>query len=301
MPPPINNMAASVRQRLLNKARADQRPFNELLQYYAMERFLYRLSCSPHVERFILKGALMLWAWHAPRPRTTMDIDLLGRTSNDEASLRALVRDVLATEVLPDGLVFDAEGIETERIAADAEYSGVRLRFRAHLGTARIAMQVDVGFSDRVYPGPEPAELPTLLDFPAPRLLGYTRESVIAEKFQAMLALGELNSRMKDFYDIWLLARQFDFDGPVLAEAITRTLAARQTPIPDDISAFSARFIAAKQGPWRAFRTRLAQEHIPEEFAEVIATVQDFLAPVIAAHRTRTPLVGAWVAPGPWR
>jgi len=296
----LSNIAASVRQRLLNKARADQRPFNELLQYYAMERFLYRLSCSSHTERFILKGALMLRVWHAPLHRPTMDIDLLGRTSNDEEQMRTLLQEVLSTEVVPDGLVFEGSSILTERISEDAEYEGIRLRFPAHLGTARIAMQIDIGFSDQVYPGPETAELPTLLDFPAPRLLCYSRESAIAEKFEAMIALGELNSRMKDFYDIWLLSRQFDFDGQVLATAVAQTLANRNTMLPDEISAFSARFIAAKQVQWQAFRNRLKQEHIPVEFTDVVQAIDAFLRPIIAAQRDETLFEAKWRVPGPW-
>jgi hypothetical protein len=154
-PSPISNMASSVRQRLLNKARAEQRPFNELLQYYAMERFLYRLCCSPHVHSFILKGAMMLRVWHTPFARPTMDIDLLGRTSNDDANIETVLRDIMLTEVPSDGLHFDAASIAIEAIAADAEYHGVRVYFPAHFGTARISMRVDIGFSDRVYPGPE--------------------------------------------------------------------------------------------------------------------------------------------------
>jgi hypothetical protein len=297
---PLNNIAASVRQRLLNKARTDQRPFNELLQYYAMERFLYRLSCSPHAECFILKGALMLRAWRAPLQRPTMDIDMLGRTSNDEAQIRTLLQEVLAVEVPPDGLVFDASRIITERIAEDADYEGIRLRFPALLGTARITVQIDIGFSDRVYPGPEEVKLPTILDFPPPRLLGYTRESAIAEKFEAMIALGELNSRMKDFYDIWLLSRQFDFDGQILAEAIAQTMDHRHTALPDEVSAFSERFITAKQAQWRAFRNRLGQEHIPVEFSAVVTAIDSFLRPIMAARRAGLPFVATWVAPGPW-
>lgn len=296
----LSNIAASVRQRLLNKARADGRPFNELLQYYAMECFLYRLSCSPHTERFILKGALMLRVWQAPLYRPTIDIDLLGRVGNDEEQMRTLLQEVLATEVVHDGLVFEGTGILTERIAEDAEYEGIRLRFPARLGTARIAMQIDIGFSDQVYPGPETAALPTLLDFPAPRLLCYSRESAIAEKLEAMIALGELNSRMKDFYDIWLLSRQFDFDGQVLATAVAQTFANRNTAFPDEVSAFSARFIATKQVQWQAFRNRLKQEQIPEAFADVVQAIATFLLPIVTAQKGETPFVARWNAPGPW-
>jgi predicted nucleotidyltransferase component of viral defense system len=225
------NTAASVRQRLLNRARSDQRPFNELLQYYAIERFLYRLSRSEHADRFILKGALMLQAWRSPELRPTMDIDFLGKTSNEEVSIAEKIRDILFTAVESDGLDFDPATIQTERITEDADYEGIRVLFRGVLDSARVNMQIDIGFGDVVYPGPEESDLPTLLDNPAPRLLCYSRESVIAEKFEAMVKLGELNSRMKDFYDIWLLSRQFNFAGNSLAEAIRLTFERRGTVV----------------------------------------------------------------------
>ena len=189
------NIPASVRQRILNRAKSDRRPFNELLQYYAMERFLYRLSQSAHADRFILKGALMLRVWHSPELRPTMDIDMLGRTSNKEADIIAQIRDILSMDVEADGLAFDADSIQAERITEDADYEGIRIRFRGTLDSARINMQVDIGFGDVVYPEPEESELPTMLDSPAPRLLCYSRESSIAEKFEAMVKLDALNSR----------------------------------------------------------------------------------------------------------
>ena len=227
---------------------------------------------------------------------------MLGRTCNDEAKMRTLMQEVLAVEVPPDGLAFQASSITTERIAEEAEYVGIRLRFLGLLGTARITMQIDISFSDLVYPGPEEAELPTLLDFPTPRLLCYSRESAIAEKFEAMITLGELNSRMKDFYDIWLLSRQFDFDGRRLAAAIAQTFNNRHTALPDEITAFSELFISAKNVQWQAFRNRLSQdeEQIPVSFADVVLTVHAFLYPIVAAHLTEKPFVAKWIAPGPW-
>jgi len=168
---PLKNIAASVRQRLLNRAHDENRPFNELLQYYAMERFLYRLSRSDEAKRFILKGALMLRVWRAPEFRPTMDIDMLGRTSNDETDILARFRAILAVSVEPDGLVFEPETLRAEPITEDADYVGIRVRFRGKLDTARIAMQVDIGFGDIVYPEPESSELPAMLDFPPAKLL----------------------------------------------------------------------------------------------------------------------------------
>ena len=296
----MKNVAASVRQRLLNRARSDKRPFNELLQYYAMERFLYRLSRSDHAGRFILKGALMLRVWRAPEFRPTMDIDVLGRTSNDEASIIAQIRDILATPSPDDGLHFDAGSIEAERITEDADYAGLRIRFRATLDTARITMQVDIGFGDIIYPGPEEADLPVMLDFPAPRLLCYSRESAIAEKFEAMVALGALNSRMKDFYDIWLLSRQFDFDGARLTEAVRLTFNQRGTTMPDEIEAFTETFAETKQIQWQAFHRRLGQDHVPASFIQVVGVLSIFLAPVSNHLSTGGILPSQWIAPGPW-
>lgn len=241
------NVSASVRQRLLNRSKADNRSFNELLQYYAMERFLYRLSMSDHAQHYILKGALMLRAWKSPEFRPTMDIDMLGKTGNEEENITAQIRDMLAVEIEPDGLTFDSDSIQTERITEDADYEGIRVRFRGALGTARISMQIDIGFGDIVYPGPEKAELPCMLDSPAPSLLCYSRESAIAEKFEAMVKLGQLNSRMKDFYDIWLLSRQFEFELSSLAEAVRLTFKQRGTELSEPIDTFSDDFISSRQ------------------------------------------------------
>jgi len=217
----LKNSPASVRQRLLNRARKDKRPFNELLQYYAMERFLYRLSRSTHSDQFILKGALMLRAWGSAEVRPTMDIDMLGRTSNDDAHIIDQIRDILAVEMEEDGLTFDPGSIRSSRITEDADYEGIRIRFQGKLDSAKISMQIDIGFGDVVYPKPEETDFPTLLESPVPRLLCYSQVSAIAEKFEAMVKHGMLNSRMKDFYDIWLLSRLFNFEGAMIAEAIS--------------------------------------------------------------------------------
>lgn len=294
------NIAASVRQRLLNRARKDQRPFSELLQYYAMERFLYRLSKSPHAERFILKGALMLRAWRSPEFRSTVDIDMLGRTSNEAVDIAAQIRDILAVKVTPDGLTFDPDSIQVERITEDADYEGIRIRFRGTLGSARVNMQVDIGFGDIVFPGPEESDLPTILDLPAPRLLCYSRESTIAEKFEAMVKLRELNSRMKDFYDIWLLSRQFDFEGEKLAKAIRLTFDHRGTTLPNEVVAFTNGFIEAKHAQWKAFTKKLRQEHLPPSFGDVVIAVKTFLGPLVAALSSESAARTRWIAPGPW-
>lgn len=275
------NISASVRQRLLNRARAEKRTFNEILQYYAMERFLYRLSQSVNADSFVLKGALMLRAWHSSEFRPTMDIDMLGMTQNKEANIIARIREIIAIETVPDGIVFEPGSIHMERITEDADYEGVRVRFSGFLDSAIIKMQMDIGFGDIVYPEPEKLELPTILNLPAPSLLCYSRESAIAEKFEAMVKLGLLNSRMKDFYDIWLLSCQFHFEHIRLAEAIRLTFERRGTKMHLPIEAFSDEFISSRQTLWTAFRKRLKQHHLPTLFQDIVKEVESFLTPSI--------------------
>lgn len=297
---PITNLAASVRQRLLNKAREGNRSFQEIAQGYLMERFLYRLSCSPQKENFVLKGALMLRVWQAPEARATMDVDLLGRVSNEEAATAAVIREVLASEVEPDGLVFSAADTVIERITEGAEYHGLRVQIPALLDTMRLHLQIDIGFGDPVYPPPRKETFPTILDLPAPVLFCYSRESAIAEKLHAMLTHGQLNSRMKDFHDIWWLCRLFDFDGAVLLEAIDRTLSKRDAPVPDPIVAFSDQFAAAHQVQWNAFTKRISPSDVPASFATVIRAVAVFLGPVVESHKKKKRFTDRWIAPGPW-
>jgi predicted nucleotidyltransferase component of viral defense system len=296
------NIAASVRQRLLDKARETGRPFNELLQYFAMERFLYRLSKSPHADNFVLKGALMLTVWEAPLTRPTLDIDLLGRIDNRIETIVRVTREICRQEVEPDGVAFDIATIGAERIAEDADYEGIRVKFRGSLGTAQIVMQLDIGFGDVVIPSPEPTNYPTLLDLPAPHLRGYSRESTIAEKFEAMVKLGILNSRMKDFFDLWLMSRQFGFNGVTLAEAISKTFSVRGTKIPAEPLALMDDFAqdATKAAQWRGFLRRNRLSGAPKDLAEVIICIGAFLKPIserLAAGRVFKLI---WKAPGPW-
>lgn len=303
MPREIKNVAASVRQQLLNRAHAMNRPFNELLQHFAMERFLYRLAKSPHVDRFVLKGALMMLVWKVPVSRPTMDIDLLGYVDNDIGTLVDICKAVCGQPVeTDDGMDFDPATVEGGRIAEDAEYHGVRVRFRANLGTARVLMQLDIGFGDQVVPRPEVAEYPTLLSLPAPRVRGYTRDSVVAEKLHAMVKRGLLNSRMRDFFDIWLLSCQFAFDGAVLAEAIHTTFQRRDNVIPAEPVALTTEFARGelKRKQWQAFVRKSRIDGVPADFAEVVRCVSGFLKPVVEALAAGRAFDSSWVAPGPW-
>jgi len=297
------NIAASVRQRLLNKARETGRPFSELVQYFAMERFLYRLSKSRFADKFVLKGALMLTAWEAPLTRPTMDIDLLGRIENSVETITKVTIEICQQEVDPDGIVFDVTNMDVGRIAEDADYEGVRIRFRGSLGTARFVIQLDIGFGDIVIPSPEFTDYPALLDLPSPRLLGYSRESTIAEKFEAMVKLGILNSRMKDFFDIWLILRHFDFQGRKLAEAISKTFSTRGTNIQSEPTALTASFAedTAKAAQWRGFIRKNRLKDVPQNLVEVVPAIAAFLIPIAEQLATGASFKGTWKAPGPWR
>jgi len=297
------DVAASVHARLANQARADDRPFQELLQYYGLERFLYRLSKSDYRDRFILKGALMLRVWNAPMTRPTRDIDFLGYTDNSVESLEDIIRTICALETEDDGLKFDPQSVRGERIKEDADYEGVRIKFIGLLGRARIPMQLDIAFGDVVYPAIEESAYPSLLGQPEPVLCMYPRETVVAEKFQAMVYLGTINSRMKDFYDLWLLSRRFDFDGAVLGEAISRTFANRETKIDLDPVSFKAEFFEANQPvtQWQAFLKKGPVMDAPSTLAEVAGHLRNFLLPVALAVGQGQRFGRRWEAPGPWK
>jgi predicted nucleotidyltransferase component of viral defense system len=296
------NIGASIRQRLLTNARETDRPFSELLQYFAMERFLYRLSKSRHADNFILKGALMLTVWEALLTRPTLDIDFLGRIENSVETLVKVTREICQQEVEPDGVVFDVTDIDAERIAEDADYEGVRIRFRGSLDTARFVIQLDIGFGDIIVPSPESMNYPTILDLPAPHLRGYSRESTIAEKFEAMVKLGILNSRMKDFFDVWLMSCRFNFDGTTLTEAITKTFSTRGTSIHADPIALTKTFggDTEKATQWRGFVRKNRLVNVPQNLVEVVTAIATFLGPIVKNLAEGHVFKATWKAPGPW-
>ena len=286
MPKETKNIAASVRARLMNHAQAKRVPFDLVLNRYVIERLLYRLSASSHASEFVLKGATLLMTWLNEPHRGTRDLDLLGFGDTAPDRLLALFRDVLATHVPDDGVVFDVAALRVDRIRDELAYGGVRLRTTATLAGAHIPVSIDIGFGDALEPGAETISYPALLDLPAPTLRAYARETVIAEKFQAMVALGRANTRMKDFYDIWVLSRTFEFTDDRLARAIAATFARRTTPIPSETpDALSAAFAAdpVKQAQWKAFVADVAID--PGSLADVIAALAAFLTPHAGAAR----------------
>ena len=276
---PGKNIAASVHQRLLNIGRHTGKPFDQVLQYFAMERLLYRLSSSAHKDSFVLKGALLFRVWDVPDSRATRDIDFLAFLDNSPENLVAVFRDVCTIEG-DDGLAFDADSVDAKTIKEDADYEGVRVRFRGLLGKARITMQIDIGFGDKVHPGVLRADYPVILDLPAPALRMYPPETVVAEKVEAMVHLGSLNSRMKNFYDVWRLARQFEFDDSVLSEAIKQTFDNRGTEL-IPFGELKAELLENEtlEKLWSAFlaKTGLAA---PKSFHEVLDEIALFLGPL---------------------
>ena len=220
---PATNLPASVRQRLLNLATERKEDFGLVLTRYGLERFLYRLSVSPHRDSFVLKGALLLQLWTAETYRPTRDLDLLARGISN-ISYRKIFSEVCSQKVEDDGLMFVLDTIRAERIRDDEAYEGVRVRVEARLGDVRVPLQIDVGLGDTIVPASEELEYPTLLKFAVPKLHAYSKESVVAEKFEAMVKLGMANSRMKDFYDLWVLARRFGFESSILAAQSKRHL-----------------------------------------------------------------------------
>jgi hypothetical protein len=281
----VNNLAASIHQKLLNKATSEHRPFNELLQYYAIERFLFRLGQSPYSNRFVLKGALVFLAWQAPLTRPTRDMDFLGFTENSVKNLVQIVREICAQIVQPDGLTFEKESVEGEIIKEDADYQGVRVKFLGYLGNARINMRLDVGFADVVTPQPKEQEIPTILDEQdKPCIRAYPPETVIAEKFQAMIALGAVNNRMKDFFDLWYMANSMEFDLSLLREAIEKTFRQRNTPLLEQIPiALTSEFAGQKQVQWVAFLRKSQIVNAPTNLIDVIDKLIVFFSPLIAS------------------
>jgi hypothetical protein len=298
------DLAASVAARLLNRAKQTGDDYQTLLTSFCLERFLYRLAVSDLRDRFVLKGAMLLRLWSDRPYRATLDLDLLRRGDGAADAIREDLRAIAATWVPPDAVDFDVERIRIEAIRAEEEYAGTRATLPARSGKARLMLQIDMGLGDAVWPPPEPCSYPTLLDFPAPEVLAYPREAVIAEKLEAMVVLGDRNSRIKDFFDIYHLASRFEFDRATLAEAVRRTFERRRTPIPTDQPIALAREYwdnPTRPAQVRAFARR-ARIAVPEEFADDCARMLDeFLSPVLEDLRGEANRGGTWSAGGPWR
>jgi predicted nucleotidyltransferase component of viral defense system len=300
----IKNIQASIRARLQNIARETNRPFAEVLQYYAMERFLYRFSKSQYAGNFILKGALMFTVWNIPQRRTTLDIDFLARLDNKTITIEKVVKDLCKVKVMANGLVFDPGAVRGQRIKEDADYEGVRVKFVGFLERSRVPMQIDVGFGDVIYPRPKMIDYPVILDLPKPRLKGYPLETVVSEKFENIVKLGLLNSRMKDFYDMWLMIHQFNFNGSSLAEALKRTFEHRKTDLPKEKPLFADEIYDEKsdrQILWKAFLRKGDIQHAPEKLFTTAKEIEKFLIKPLDAINKGIEFKGEWTVSGSWQ
>ena len=297
------DLSASIRQKLLNLSRERNEVFNLVLMRYALERLLYRLCQSAHAKEFVLKGAMLFTAWTEKFHRPTRDLDLLGHGNASSEHLQALFQKICKVEVEPDGLVFDESTVRVEEIRDHQEYQGQRIRLTARLGNARIPVQVDVAFGDVITPEAQEIEYPTLLNMPRPCIRSYPKETVVAEKLQAIAALGMVNSRMKDFYDIWIISRQFPFEGSILINAIKATFERRRTRIPKGIPiALSDEFVANQEKAiqWKAFLKRTLLEDQGVDFSLVINELRDFLIPPLRAIASGKPFFQFWKAGRSW-
>lgn len=280
-----SNVPASIRQRLLNLARERGDVFEQLLVRYALERLLYRLSRSPHIDRFVLKGALLFDLWFDLPQRPTRDADFLAFGDPEPDGLQMIFRqlaDMTGDQIDDDGLRFLADTVKVESIRKEAGYPGVRVTMEAELARARIPVQCDLGFGDAVTPAPRTETFPTLLDLPAPRLRVYPRETVLAEKLEAMVKLDTFNSRMKDYFDIWVLLREAQWDRATAIRAIGATFARRGTALPMELPQGLTDSFAVEKAPmWAAFLRRSTLD--APSFAEVMVIVREGVWPLIAA------------------
>lgn len=280
----VRNISASVRDRLLNKARAEKLDFNLLLTRYALERMLYRLSISKQRDQFLLKGALLFDLWFDVPHRPTHDADFLGFGSAEIPHIEEIFRDICRIEV-EDGIAFQPDTVKAAEIRKEANYAGVRVTLLGMLDSARCAVQIDIGFGDAVVPGPDEVHYPVILgEMPGPHLHVYPRYTVVAEKLEALTSLGMLNSRMKDYFDLWILAKHSDFDGQILSRAVAATFDRRRTAVPTGVPiGLSDEFIndAQKGKQWQGFLRKNALD--PMSLATVVVDLRDFLMPVLAA------------------
>jgi len=299
-----SNLPASIRQKLKNHAdRTGESVFQRVLDRYAIERLLYRISQSEFRDRFLLKGATLFTLWGGGPHRATRDLDLLSFGSNQIQDLVDIFKTITSIPDPTDGLSFNSETIKGALIKEDQDYEGVRIQLQAKLGNIRLPIQIDIGFGDALEPGPEEADFPTILDLPKPRLRVYPKEVVVAEKYQALVSLGMANSRLKDFYDIWHLAYYSDFDGKRLSRAIAATFTRRITPLPKKLPlALTSEFYddKTKITQWKAFVKRTAINESQLTLASVSDLLEQFLLPPTVALNSAGSYDARWKAKGPW-
>ena len=298
------NVGASVRARLMNRSRETSEDFQFLLERYARERFLYRLGESQHREHYVLKGATLLVLWGEAVYRPTHDLDFAGYGSPLADDVRSAIGDICETKVDDDGVLFDSEDIKVKPIRAHEEDVGFRALFWANISSARIRMQIDIGFGNAIQPSLLDADYPTLLDASRPQIRVYPREAVVAEKLHAMVVLGEQNSRYKDFYDLYSLAQHTGFDGEPLMRTIGATFKRRSTTIFQNLPvALTPRFYddADRAEQWRTYLDRNDLPGIPSDFGIVGERLLSFLREPWDAMAHESEFSGSWSEGGPWR
>jgi hypothetical protein len=295
------NVVASVLARLRNHSKLSSAPFQQVLQQYAMERFLYRISKSKHAQSVVLKGALLLKTIGIPRARPTVDIDMLRKGKADQTSLLALVKDCATLDVEADGLTFLADSAVAEEITKDSEYKGTRILMDARLDNVRLRIQIDFGVGDVMVPGPRMVEYPVILGNDTIQLLAYPVESAIAEKLQAMVALGTANSRMKDFYDVWIYSNHLDFNTHTLLKAVDATFKNRKTPFAaEEFEALMTNLVSAHGVHWNAFVKKMGDGQLIDAFGKILEDLKIFAMPVFRSLARGEKLTQQWKAGKGW-
>lgn len=301
--PTPKNMPASILARLKNHAQTTKQPFDYTLIRYALERLMSRLEQSPFSDRFVVKGAMLFLIWADEPYRPTRDLDLMSQQAVTQAELADTFRSICTTPIKEDGLRFDVDRIEIEPIRAEEAYPGLQVKLMAFIGTARIPVRVDIGFGDAITPPPSLAAFPGILNFPQPHLLCYPRETVVAEKFDAVVQLGMVNSRMKDYYDLFILSQTAAFDGPILTAALRNTFARRKRIMPKDTPiGLSDTFGAdpSKNTQWKAFLRRSRITLTDLELLTILSTLRLFLLPPYEAVKTGQTFTQHWPKTGLW-
>jgi len=298
----IKNVAASLREKLLNHSRQTEQEFQSTLDLWVAERFLFRLGQSKHREQFVLKGATLFLIWRGKLPRPTRDVDLLGYGSSQVEDIVFIIREICLVEV-GDGIVFEPDEIKAAPIRKEAEYHGVRIRVPASLARAKSKLQIDVGFGDLVNPKEEERVMPTILNLESPRIRAYPPEVAIAEKLQAMIYLGMANTRMKDFFDIWILCREQTFQMSRLRTAIASTFKRRQTPLPSrPPEALTNSFLKdqRKNDQWSIFLKKIRWAGDKSDLKEIGEVISQFILPIIEQARADSIDEWTWAPGGPW-
>jgi len=304
MKEPVKNIPASILARLRNRADELNRPYSEALQYYAMERFLYRLSKTKFANKFILKGGLLFYAWYLPLRRPTRDIDFRGYVSGDRLTLMKIVNEVIGVPAPEDGLVFDPQSVVVSETQLAADYQGIRVKLTALLSRTRIPIQIDIGFSDELTSKAETIEYPIILsDLRPVRMKGYPKESVVAEKFHAMIQFGDVNSRLKDFYDLWLMSLAFEFNGASLQKALKTTFKNRgkDLPVERPIS-LTVEFASRNQVRWSNFLKKMSLEKTDSNDLEsIVEQIWKFICVPLEASLQKTPCAQNWTPKSGWK